>query len=205
MPELVSETEINKDLLEWMLDPTQSKDGPDGVDLDFWRDSINPLPTVAYVGQRWHQLMSRLDENGHNDVLWRIIGEPLWTGEALEQSMPISEGHMTVLRALETITESIPLLHRQNEPMGNGYFMLWDVISKSLHSDTLKDEALDILTELSEHQDRRVQCAALHGLGHLDHPGKSAVVQRFIDKDVEAKQDLEYRKWLEGCRDGTVM
>jgi len=61
-----------------------------------------------------------------------------------------------------------------------------------------------ICTECLELPDERCQGYALHGLGHLDHPGVRETVQCFIDTHRAELAPSEVA-WLEQCRDGTVM
>ena len=71
-------------------------------------------------------------------------------------------------------------------------------------SRALLDAMLETLRRILELPDRRTQKFALHGLGHLHHPGVRDLVQRYIEnnRDGLAPDDL---KWMERCRDGKVM
>jgi hypothetical protein len=71
-------------------------------------------------------------------------------------------------------------------------------------SKTLLDEMFLVLRKILELPDRRVQCYALHGLGHVHHPDVRALVQAFIDANRKEYDEVTL-KWLEQCRDGTVM
>jgi hypothetical protein len=44
----------------------------------------------------------------------------------------------------------------------------------------------------------------LHGLGHLMHPEKPPLIQKFIDRHHETL-DADSLEWLEQCRDGSIM
>jgi hypothetical protein len=68
----------------------------------------------------------------------------------------------------------------------------------------LIDEMFETLARILEIPDSRTQDCALHGLGHLHHPRGRERVQAFIDKD-RADLTAQRLKWLEQCRDGTVM
>jgi hypothetical protein len=52
--------------------------------------------------------------------------------------------------------------------------------------------------------DPRAQEYALHGLGHLHHPEVRNLVQGFLDKHRD-EFPPEGIRWVEQCRDGTVM
>ena len=63
---------------------------------------------------------------------------------------------------------------------------------------------LEILVKILALNEGRCEQFALHGLGHLIHPQKAVVVQKFID-DNRNNFDEDGIAWLEQCRDGTVM
>ncbi len=68
----------------------------------------------------------------------------------------------------------------------------------------LVDVMFETLIEILKLDGERTNRCALHGLGHLHHPGVAKVVQEFIDSlRIDVPPDT--RKWLEGCRDGSVM
>lgn len=66
------------------------------------------------------------------------------------------------------------------------------------------DAMFDTLAKILHLDDGRTQSYALHGLGHLHHPGVKDLVQRYINEHREGLT-AEDVKWLEECRDGTVM
>lgn len=66
------------------------------------------------------------------------------------------------------------------------------------------DAMLETLVAILTQNDQRCEQYALHGLGHLDHPGVRNLVQKFIDQH-RSQWDEETLSWVEACRDGTVM
>ena len=48
------------------------------------------------------------------------------------------------------------------------------------------------------------QICALHGLGHLHHPLVPEAVTRYLDTH-RSEFDHQDRRWIEECRDGTVL
>ena len=68
----------------------------------------------------------------------------------------------------------------------------------------LLDAMFETLSKILALPDSRTQSFALHGLGHLHHPSVRDEVQRFLDKN-RAELTREGIKWVEQCRDGTVM
>jgi hypothetical protein len=67
----------------------------------------------------------------------------------------------------------------------------------------LLDVILEILTRLLEMESFTCKGAALHGLGHLDHPGKVPVLERFIENPPET--DANWREYAEACITGDIM
>jgi hypothetical protein len=68
----------------------------------------------------------------------------------------------------------------------------------------LLDSMFDTLSQILALPDERTHGYALHGLGHLHHPGVRKLVQNFINEN-RAKMSDEGILWVERCRDGTVM
>ncbi len=85
--------------------------------------------------------------------------------------------------------------------MPHGWFMLWHLILKRRSPGDMADVALDCLKEILALPDGRCQGAALHGLNHLRHPDRPAVVQRWIDLYGKGWN----REWLEAFRDGSAL
>jgi hypothetical protein len=79
-----------------------------------------------------------------------------------------------------------------------------EVAKLDTNSRILLDAMFETLQAILELPDRRTQCFALHGLGHLHHPGVSKLVQKYID-DHRSDFTQEGIQWLEQCRDGRVM
>jgi hypothetical protein len=72
------------------------------------------------------------------------------------------------------------------------------------NSRALLDAMFETLQRILELPNRRTQRFALHGLGHLHHPGVHGLVQRYIDDHKNEFTD-DGMKWMEQCRDGRVM
>ncbi|HVA16404.1 MAG TPA: hypothetical protein VMV59_01695 [Candidatus Dormibacteraeota bacterium] len=69
---------------------------------------------------------------------------------------------------------------------------------------TLLDAMFETLKRILELPDPRTQVCAMHGLGHLHHPAVRETVQEFIENH-KSEFTEEHIRWLEECRDGTVM
>lgn len=68
----------------------------------------------------------------------------------------------------------------------------------------LLDSMFETLSRILALPDQRVQGYALHGLGHLHHPGVSTLIQKFLDSNRSTMSPEEI-SWIEECRDGRVM
>lgn len=171
-------------------------------------EECHPEEVVAqftFLFEGWAPFVAHLPPEDQNKVVWRIIGFPIFVGFLVE-SVDVSLDHrLALLRSMKQVTMAIPELHPANDPMENGYFMWWDSVAADLATFALRDEALKILEELAFHPDHRVRYAALHGLGHLSHPGRAEVIDRYIKWDYAAAQEPGFHQWLLECRDGTVM
>ena len=85
--------------------------------------------------------------------------------------------------------------------MENGYFMLWHTLASGVDDTEISLLLLQTLSELIAHPDDRVQASAIHGLGHLRHPGRRAVIDWYLKSHPQRATD----PWIQQCRDGTVM
>lgn len=102
------------------------------------------------------------------------------------------------------------------EPPVNPW-MLWDWFCKSVadrghgyqipdNSDRAELQALilELLTEFVSYDSEVCQASALHGLGHLRHPGVRDVVQKYIEEHGH-ECDAQGLKWLEDCKKCDIM
>jgi hypothetical protein len=69
----------------------------------------------------------------------------------------------------------------------------------------LVDTIFETLCKILRLDDDKTNSCALHGLGHLHHPGVHRVVQAFIDDLPDEARSTGAIKWLEQCRDGKVI
>jgi hypothetical protein len=79
-----------------------------------------------------------------------------------------------------------------------------DVASLNQEQASLLGAILETLSRILALSDRRTQEYALHGLGHLHHPDGRVIVQQFLDKHRN-EMSIDAIRWVEECRDGTVM
>ena len=109
-------------------------------------------------------------------------------------------------------------------PVEGAFYMWWDFVCSDFWSSQTRDKKIasedyrllsqsdreladcmfETLKKILALDDDACRGCALHGLGHLKHPGVHAIVQSFIDEH-RATLTPDGLKWLESCRDGTVM
>jgi hypothetical protein len=161
-----------------------------------------------------------------NRAIWTILGPGLGMPDLLfDPALPLSQRLECIRSMYHVYSEFVAVSHA--EVMANCFYMWWDVLAhdfwfqRSFFEKRVKIEMGDItkldaearatldvmfetLKRILELPDSRTQMFALHGLGHLHHPGVKETVQRFIDDHRSTFTD-EGIRWLEECRDGTVM
>lgn len=168
------------------------------VDVAFG-DEAAIVRVVTEVCKNWKQVAQDFSQDHQNLCLWRMIGCPLFMSHMIFK-IDLS-ARVAFIRAAKEVTLAIPFLTPEDDPMENGYFMWWDCIVSHVEDRSFKDTCLEVLSELVTHTDERVSCAALHGLGHLQHPDRPTVVDAYIRRVPEAADD----PWVLECRNGTVM
>ena len=84
-----------------------------------------------------------------------------------------------------------------------GQFEEPDVSRLDPEATTLIETMFDTLKQILTIPDPRTQGYALHGLGHLHHPGVRNLVQQYIDQN-KGRFTEEHVQWMEQCRDGVV-
>jgi hypothetical protein len=87
----------------------------------------------------------------------------------------------------------------------------WDAVTPVINYSELGDEArrlcdtiFEILVKILQLAERVFHSCALHGLGHLHHPGVRQVIQDYIDANL-GELSSGGLLWLEQCRGGTNM
>lgn len=84
-----------------------------------------------------------------------------------------------------------------------GQFETPDLSQLDPEAASLVETMFETLKQILAVPDPRVQGYALHGLGHLQHPGVRVLVQHYIDQNKERFTE-EHVQWMEQCRDGVV-
>ena len=159
-----------------------------------------------------------------NQGIWAMLGENLRLYELLwEASVPI-EQRIECIRSMYSVYADF-VAPSKVEVMENCFDMWWDIVAGNFwyqhnlfvqkvrpgevakldpESRRLLDAMFETLTKILALPDLRTKGFALHGLGHLHHPAVRETVQSFIDTHREELTEQGLR-WVEQCRDGTVM
>jgi hypothetical protein len=187
----------------------------------------SPAVVVGYMTRLFSEFGRIAPEYSLGQIdqgIWGILGEAQRLYELLwAQSVPLPQ-RVECIRSMYSVHSDF-VFRKNPGPVESGFYMWWDLILhgfwcqwgpqgrltrpgdlSSLNADStaLLDVMFETLKRMLELDDRRVQCCALHGLGHLLHPGVHDLVQKFIDEH-RSEYNCEGLRWLEQCRDGTVM
>jgi hypothetical protein len=175
----------------------------------------------ARIGRRF--TIGQIDQ-----ALWELLSPGQELPQCLwDESVPIPE-RLECIRAMYSVFSDF-VATCNTEQGENCFYMWWDFIADSFwfqpkhfgvdgklkirqgevekldaSDHALLDAMFETLEEILALPDARTKSYALHGLGHLHHPGVQALVQRHIDqyRDSLTPEDL---KWAEQCRDGSVI
>jgi len=153
--------------------------------------------------------------------VWGIWGEAVRSYELVfATSVPLSQ-RLACIRSMYVVYKDyVPTF--PTAPGLSGFNMWWDLLLHGFwsaprefvpgtyrgdfskldeESRIMLDEMFETLKLILSLPNHECQHAALHGLGHLYHPQVPQLVQQVIDSG-----STEFRlKWLEDCRDGTVL
>jgi hypothetical protein len=182
-----------------------------------------PEVLVSYMTE----LFSKFGEIAHrypltqiDQGIWAIIG-PCFNLAGLLFAPSIQlPMRLECIRSMFSVYSG-PIAKLEADSNLTGLFMWWDLVldefwtpPRSFVAGTYKGDAskldtesrvlLDAMFETLKRilllPDRETQRCALHGLGHLHHPGVRDTVQRYIDAN---NSELPLG-WIEKCRDGVV-
>ena len=84
-----------------------------------------------------------------------------------------------------------------------GQFETPDLSQLEPEANRLMEAIFETLKQILTVPEPRTQGYALHGLGHLHHPGVQDLVQHYIDQNKDRFTE-EHVQWMEQCRDGVV-
>jgi hypothetical protein len=151
--------------------------------------------------------------------VWAILGENLRSYEYLyDPAVPLLD-RLNCIRSMYFVYPDFVVAAQPDSNVHSGFYMWWDFILHGFwgryrggtdwdnaskldaESRVLLDVMFETLKRILDVPDKVTQYCALHGLGHLHHPEVHDTVQRYIDTH---KSEFPL-KWLEQCRDCTVL
>jgi hypothetical protein len=171
----------------------------------------------AVIGPKYS--LAQLDQG-----IWGILGEKLRLYELLWDSSVPLELRVQCIRSMLSVYSDF-VSKSKVEVMPGCFDMWWDLILHGFwfqqklferhtkmgdiskldaESRLLLDVMFETLKQIVGLPDARTQGYALHGLGHLHHPAVRQTVQEFIDNH-KTELTEQHLRWVERCRDGTVM
>ncbi|MGE5322451.1 MAG: hypothetical protein ACM3SW_06295 [Actinomycetota bacterium] len=141
------------------------------------------------------------------------LAEALWDG-----NIPL-ENRATCIRSMLALFRDY-VATQDADVLQKCFFMWWHIIVTGFwaqqrqfdepdvsqldpDSITLLNTIFETLTQILDVPDPRTQGYALHGLGHLHHPGVRGLVQHYIEQNKDRFTE-EHVQWIEQCRDGVV-
>src|SRR5438034_6061378 len=138
----------------------------------------NPMTVLKYYTRLFRDpvsLLSLYDDEHLEQGFWFIVGsqlaEWLWDDElSLELRIECITAMPTVFREFLSV-----------RPLDQACYMWWDMLRRFDDAGDLKivEAMVAALEEILDLPARHCQISALHGLGHLQHPSKTAIIGSF--------------------------
>jgi hypothetical protein len=135
------------------------------------------------------------------------------------------DSRLPLQRRIECIRAMCPLftsyvVEQNQEVLQKCFYMWWHIVvtgfwayegqfespdpsQLNAESTSLLEAMFGTLKQILSVPDPRTQGYALHGLGHLHHPGVRKLVQHYLDENKDRFTN-EHVQWIEQCRDGIV-
>jgi hypothetical protein len=145
--------------------------------------------------------------------VWFLLGAGIEFGRYLRDPQVSRVLRKSCVRSMYRVFADFVAVSKV-QVMENCFFMWWDMLLGDLYlpgeaelsedAGEIEGAMLETLTRILALDDIRTQHYALHGLGHLKHPGAREVVAQYIHAHGREWTE-EGRQWLAQCRDGTVM
>lgn len=151
--------------------------------------------------------------------IWAIFSPSFALIEALwDSNIPLEKRTACIRAMLKLFTDYVPT--QDADGLQKCFFMWWHIIVTGFWARQGQFEEPDIsqldpdsmallqtifgtLKEILNVADPRTQGYALHGLGHLHHPGVHDLIQSYIQQNKDRFTE-EHVQWIEQCRDGVV-
>ena len=188
-----------------------------------WSDVADPQVIVEHMTRmftEFEELTRRFSPEQVNAAIWAMFScDPFHLQKFLWMSSLPLDKCLACIRSMYAVY-SDHVAKSKVLVMENCFDMWWDLIAGGFWDDSrlqqgntsvlnqdqmaLLESMFETLSKILALPDQRTQGYALHGLGHLHHPGVKKLVQRFLDQHRHEFEPAGI-KWVEQCRDGTVM
>jgi hypothetical protein len=151
--------------------------------------------------------------------IWAMFSPSFSLMDVLWDSTVPLEKRVECIRSMARLfTDFVPA--NDAEPLQKCFYMWWHIVVTGFwthqgqfeapdlsqldpEAATLVETMFETLKQILSVPEPRTQGYALHGLGHLQHPGVRDLVQHYIDRNKDRFTD-EHVQWMEQCRDGVV-
>ena len=169
--------------------------------LDFYF-TCSPPTVIGYYTRLFRDpvpVLSAYDEGQIEQGLWFVVsnqlGEWLW-----DDAIPLPV-RLECIEAMPAMFWAFLIDH----PLDTACFMWWDMLRFFGESPDrrVQEAMLRALDEVLQVPSRHCQVSALHGLGHLAHEGKEAIIRRFLATNADV--DSEMREYAEHAIAGDVL
>lgn len=189
-----------------------------------FREALNPALLVEYMTRlftNFAEIARRYSVMQIDQGLWGMMGSNFTLHELLWDETIDLEKRLDCIRSMFHVFGDF-VAQSQIPDRSTYFFMWWDEVAKSLwwtprpkieegdvaklstESRALLDAAFETLKSILEIPNTLTQRSALHGLGHLHHPGVQAAVQSYMDSG-RSLLDPDELPWVEQCRDGKAL
>jgi hypothetical protein len=152
-------------------------------------------------------------------ALWAMLSPSFSLSDVLwDASLPL-EKRLECIRAMGTMFTGY-VVEQDAEALQKCFYMWWHIVVTGFwahqgqfeapdlsqldgEATTLLEAIFETLRQILSVSDPRVQGYALHGLGHLQHPGVRELIQHYLNENKD-RFTAEHVQWIEQCRDGIV-
>ena len=192
-------------------------------DVDFEIDERRQLDLLAELFGNVRALLADYSPDMVCQGLWCMMGgvhHDSFTGLVWDSALPLDQRRAVIRRVYDLYDqllaaypyESVDFRHPDEDRRFNGIdYMVPDLllsgqaIRDEVDADELaiRAEFLDLFARLLEHPAPVAQYAALHGLGHLEHPERAATIDRYLA--ARSWMDHDQREYALAARRGEVL
>ena len=136
-----------------------------------------------------------------DQFVWAYLGMPCWVSSIWLEDPDASPGWVALVEAM--VHPFADYLARQPDAENqNGFHMWFDLFLSGENVGPLAESYLRVLKQVLYLPNIACQGAALHGLNHLVHPDRGAVIAEWLNNPVASKELEDYAR---SCAEGKCM